>query len=785
MNQLSTLGAFLLFSFLSFTQSSLSVKITTLNGEPFSYCKLTLLQDSLGLKTALTDSLGNYVFENIQSGMYQLNVKVPFTHFDTTLNVSGKSVFQLALKNEEELDDIVIVSQQKTLVRKIDRTLFYPESIPALIGGDASDVIAFAPGVFIKGESIELANGNPVQAMINDKLIYLNGGALISFLRSIPTEDIQYIEIIPIAPIKYAASVSGGLINIKLIVGSKSRYSKGNIGGSITQQFYTSGDVNGSYSYRSGKFSLYSTLNAGQFITKQTGNKSIYNDTLTWGESVQGKSTDVHGSGTLGMNYAISSNTEIGILAQIEPSRSSEQNSSYINNTNASGTYLQSLSNNSLGSNKGLNSAVNMNLAKTFDSLGRKIDVNMDYTFASKTRGIDFRTNQQVNSSDSSVQSNNEIGTNAQFISGGIDYIHPTKKVNYTCGVRYSYTENSNDLSVYSNTVLDTTKSNAFQYQEHIQAAYVSMEWKHKKWTFQLGLRGENTHIKGTSPTIDTTISRSYFQLAPKVFAMVEVNENRSWNFFYGRMFIRPEYYNLNPFRYATSLYSYQVGNPLLNPVVFHMINVSTNIRQLQLGMNLGYMKNSFTNVTVYDNATQQQVTTFANLFDSKDIGIYASFLRAIKRRTTLKFGGSIRYDYRTVVSTISPQNLQYLTADAYLDYSYVFDKKKTFIANASLSLMSPYYEQISRRKVPPRLSFEIKKTFLNNRLVLTASTFDPFRWYKKAQTTFSNGTKITENYNIYSQSFMFSLLYKLGNKNLQVNEHGTNATGEANRLGK
>ncbi len=783
MKQLSFLLLLCLLSVDAWSQHSISGKISSTSGTSFPYCKIILSQDSVSLKTTVTDSLGNYRFDVLSGGNYQLTIKVPFTSIDTTVSISGKTEFNLSIKDENELEAVSIIATKPIVQRKIDRTLFFPDQIPALIGGDASDVIAFAPGVFIRGESIELANGTPVEAMINDKLIYLKGGPLISFLRAIPTEDIQYVEIIPIAPIKYAATVTGGLINIKLVVGSKSRYSKGNIGGSFTQQFYGYGDVNGSYSFRSGKFSVYSTASIGQFVSNQTGTKKIYYDTLTWNERLSNKHTNLRGSGTLGMNYALSSNTEVGILAQIEPSRSVDRTNSFITNSNSNESYLQRITNTTEDNNQGLNAAVNMNLTKTFDSLGRKIDVNMDYTSASKTRGIGFNTLEQLNLSNLTTGSNNDVLTTAQFLSGGIDYIHPTKKVNYTGGIRYSYTENANDLSVYNNNIYDTTKSNAFQYQEHIQAAYVSMEWKHQKWSFQLGLRGENTQIKATSPTIDSVISRSYFQLAPKLFAMYEANENSTWNFFYGRMFIRPDYTYLNPFRYATSPYSSQVGNPLLNPIVFHMLSISTNIRQLNLGMDLGYMNNCFTDVTVYNTSTQQQETTYANLFDNKNLGLNASYMKVIRKRTTLKIGTALSYNNRRVISTIAKQNLHYVIADGYLDYSVVLDKKKTFIASASLSLMSPYYEQISKRKVPPRLSFDFKKTFLSNRLVISAATFDPFRWYTRNQTTYSNSTKITENYNVYAQSFTFSVLYKLGNHNLRVNEHGTNATGEAGRL--
>lgn len=302
---------FLLYPVCLQAQFGLTGKISGSSGVSFTYCKLVLGKDSVNIQTIDADSLGYFEFGNLANGNYQLDIKVPFRSIDTSVVINGNTTFDLTINEEGVLDDVVVVAKQPMIIRKVDRILFNPADIPALVGGNASDVIEFAPGVYISGNTIKLANGQGAQVMLNDKLIPLDDAPLISFIRSIPTEDIQYIEIIPIPPVKYAASVRGGLINIKLVTGSKSRLSKGSMNGYLGQKFYSQQGVSGNYAFRKGKFSLYSNAGFDHSKYRPTGEKNIDFDTIRWNERFINVSEYQSLRGGVGMNYELNSSTEI------------------------------------------------------------------------------------------------------------------------------------------------------------------------------------------------------------------------------------------------------------------------------------------------------------------------------------------------------------------------------------------------------------------------------------------------------------------------------------------
>ena len=243
-----------------YAQNKLSGKITDESGVPFQYCKLTIKKDSVVLATQFTDSLGNFTFNSLNADSVLLLINTPFAKTDTIISLSEVHYFELKVNNEQELEGVTITFSRPTVIRQVDRVIFNPANIPILAGGSAVDVLEFAPGVYIQGNSIMTAGGKTCRVLLNDKLIPLEGAELISFIYSIPTEDIQQIEIMEVVPVKFAANINGGLIHIKLRTGAKSRVSNGSIRNSFRQGMYACDDFGLNYSYRKNKFSLYSNL---------------------------------------------------------------------------------------------------------------------------------------------------------------------------------------------------------------------------------------------------------------------------------------------------------------------------------------------------------------------------------------------------------------------------------------------------------------------------------------------------------------------------------------------
>jgi hypothetical protein len=265
---------------------------------------------------------------------------------------------------------------------------------------------------------------------------------------------------------------------------------------------------------------------------------------------------------------------------------------------------------------------------------------------------------------------------------------------------------------------------------------------------------------------------------------MYETKKGNAWNMNYTRDFDRPYYSNLNPFKYYTSQFSYTVGNPLLQPSYRHSVSLSTGIKDFEFSFYGSYHLNGLNSITIYEDSTQTQRTTYANYYTDKSAALVISYFKTIKKRLNIDAMIYSSYDRTSVIGAVEKQQLNLLHISANLGLRYTLDKKQTFYINMGGFYMSPIYQQISRNTEGIYTNVSLSKNLLKDRMNLKLWISDPFRLMNSSSLTIVNGTRVRTNYYYDVQSVYFSFTYKFGNNRLDVNQHSTNSTGEAGRIG-
>ena len=125
----------------------------------------------------------------------------------------------------------------------------------------------------------------------------------------------------------------------------------------------------------------------------------------------------------------------------------------------------------------------------------------------------------------------------------------------------------------------DTSRSNHFIYKENINAAYINLQKQLKKLGVQIGLRAEQTIADGNQVTKYISFHKNYTKLFPTTYISYKLNDNNTFGLSYGRRIERPGYQALNPFQYQIDRYTYQKGNPDLQPQFSHNIELSYNYK--------------------------------------------------------------------------------------------------------------------------------------------------------------------------------------------------------------
>lgn len=788
MKLLLLISTFLLVGVIN-AQNKLEGKISNQDGVPFSYSKITLSKDTLLLETQYADSLGRFSFNALNLDSVTLSIQTPFEKKDTLISLSKTNYFDLRLTGDKELEGVTVSAARPTIIQKIDRVVFNPENIPILAGGNAVDVLKFAPGIYIQGNSIRTSGGGSCQVLLNDKLIPLSGQELISFIYSIPTEDIQYVEIMDVIPLKYAANVSGGLIHIKLRTGAKSRMSNGSIRGSIGQGIYPRGNFGFNYGYKKNKFSLYSNLSGYIGNYGQSTDKEILFPEDLWTEKIRSKSPYQFYTAGLGMNYELGKNTEIGLLYVGRYSSDKNQTSENSTINNGIGALIATNSNNTNVNNTGLMNSVSLSLTHTLDTLMKQVSFTVDYSSRTQNDETNFSNSYQNFVAPDSLKSQQSLTRNgANLLSGGLDFTLPCKHINISTGIRASFTLNDNDLAVYNTLISppipEDSLSNRFKYRESIQAAYFTIGKDFKKWSFQLGARLEYTQTIGNQITTNQRTVLDYLQVNPQFLLMYKQSEHSTWRLNYDRDFYRPGYNDLNPFLVYQSAFSRSTGNPYLKPSIHHSFDFSNTFKHLKTSLSYGYGNNGANDVVLIDSATLIQTKTAAN----SEISNYLSFsisyqIYDVKRWTWNTY---LSASYSVIQSNNASVNMQKITnfgVSFSNTVAYTLDRKKTFFAELSLFLMTPWIQQLELRTMTPYYWVEIKKTFLNKRLSVTLSGSNLFIPNQEKSRITINGVTTRKTTLWDGQTVYLGLSYSFGNRNMSVNQKSAGSTGESGRF--
>ncbi|PSL25354.1 outer membrane beta-barrel family protein [Chitinophaga ginsengisoli] len=176
-------------------------------------------------------------------------------------------------------------------------------------------------------------------------------------------------------------------------------------------------------------------------------------------------------------------------------------------------------------------------------------------------------------------------------------------------GGKFAYTSTRNaihydTLNAAHLFVPDSGRSNNFHYDEYISAGYLSYERKLGKFDLAAGLRVEYTHSKANSITQQQVTIRNYLTWLPSISATYTINENQQLGLSFARRITRPNFTQLNPFRFYNSPLNYVVGNPYLLPSKTNTLALTYSIRSFTFTLNAGRETDAMLRYPEYDTVT-------------------------------------------------------------------------------------------------------------------------------------------------------------------------------------
>lgn len=608
MRVILSITAFLILSVIGTpakAQGSINGTVLSPNQQKAEAAIVSLLsaKDSALVKALITDSIGQFEFLITKPGTYLISVGFqgaekyytePIGPINADQSITLDPI-QLIAKTATTLDEVTVASKLPFVEKKIDRTVINPDALIANAGTNALEVLEKSPGIQVDiNGNISLRGKQGVMVFIDDKPTYLSSADLANYLRSLPSSSLATIEIMTNPPAKYDAAGNAGIINIKL-KRTKTKGVNGGISTSYGQGVYARSNNSFNLNYRVNKINFFTNLsyninNSFQdlYIERQyfKPNTDSLNSTFNQNSYIKREATGF--TGKVGFDYYINKKSTFGLVLNgfVNETKNTTTNNAQVGDANAQ---LQSQVKAYSPSERDFkNKAVNVNYTYKLNKKGKEIAANADYV------GYNGVTNQYLlnsiyNANNIFVSSTNLVSnlpSNIDIWAAKLDYLNPLKNGGrFQTGLKSSLV-NTNNVANFYDEMNGQQKpnydfSNNFTYKENINAAYVNYNFNHKKFSFQTGLRFENTNIQGTqlgNPVRnDSSFTRTYNNLFPTIYMLYRVDSLgiHQLGLSVGRRINRPDYQAMNPFTYPLDRFTLYSGNPYLRPTFSQNVELS------------------------------------------------------------------------------------------------------------------------------------------------------------------------------------------------------------------
>lgn len=759
-----------------FSQTRLTGEVTDTLNEPLAYVNVILQTTSKDIATGtITDEAGKFNLDVEREGDYVLEFSsLGYKTEAIKLDSTNQKEFHIKLEEDNSmLDEVVIEARKPIIEEKIDRSVFNISSSASASSGTANDALKLTPGVNYRDEKLSIAGKNEVRVLINDKMLRLSGKELHAYLNSIPSENIEKIEVITTPPAKYEAEGDSGLINIVLKKSKNDSWSN-TFRSNFIQGYYAKYGLGDSFLYHKNKLEIAASLDANKGYGKYINDIDLYFDEGPWFQKIDMKEKIDNISGRFSIDYTPTEKSSLGIIYSgtlKDNDMSNNDLTTILNNDNQKVGDITSAGN---SDGDGYSHDLSAYYKQELDTLGRKLSVDIDYF---KFQNSEDRAFTSIANSpgleDAKMHTEND--QYIDNISASIDMDHPTDWAQITYGGKLLFTNNENRLKsedfLTNNPDLELQKDH-FKYKENVQALYFDFTKTFgEKWTAKAGLRYEHTQTEGKSIAEENDFKRNYENFFPTAFINYKADNKNTLNLSYSRRINRPPFWALNSFKWYINSISYSTGNPFLRPMISNNFELKHSFKNKLISKVFVSTENKgFDQIPSVDSESNQQIYTFDNYYKSTSFGITETFMynpfkwwNSTTQATVSYLTGQFDGGYEDITDPNHDFNIQ-----IYTNHNFYLNQAKTLQAEATFTYMPKLETLMFSVKPFSTLDIGVKALFLDKKLEASLTIQDIYKGSFTRVNTHTNDVKqVYGNYND-GQNIKLSVNYRFGNDNLK-----------------
>lgn len=568
---------------------------------PLEYATVSFINsEGTTVTGGITDQNGKYNID-VPAGVYTVRfefisfVTVELKNQNLTKNTTLPTVY--LEMDSASLDEVVVRAETTEVQIRLDKKIYNIGKDLTSGGATVSDALNNVPSVTVDVDgAIALRGSENVKILINGKPSAIAGFGSTDALRNLPAESIDRVEVITSPSARYDAEGTAGILNI-ILKKEKTLGINGSISTSISDPLST--NISGNINLRTEKFNIFNTT--GYYYRKMPGeahfdnnyfSRTIYdpsgnpitldpkfdniNEEREYERLRKGFNTN------LGIEYFLTESSSITASAFY---RTGDNNTNTINDVfnYKGGNLLERNKRTEDAGSDDNNFQFALNYENKLDEHGfHKLTADLQYENSKDDKSsliLDEITHPEYSRLPSEDITENFERTNylAQ-----IDYVRPIgENGQFEAGYRGDFNKNVTDYVLRQEVGTSGTFerndsiSNIFTHEQNVNAIYTQYGNKlGEKFSFLLGLRLENTVMKGSVEAEDVTsnqpfdlnFDKNYTGLFPTVNLTYELAESENITLGYNRRINRPWRWFLNPFPSRSSEANVFQGNPSLDP---------------------------------------------------------------------------------------------------------------------------------------------------------------------------------------------------------------------------
>ncbi|MDC8000547.1 TonB-dependent receptor [Aequorivita todarodis] len=574
---------------------------------PLEYSTVSFINKQGKIVTGgITDTEGNFSIE-VPAGVY--TVKYEFISYkakevpnqNLTKNTTLPTV-KLAW-DAASLDEVVVRAETTEVHVRLDKKIYNIGKDLTAGGATVSDALNNVPSVTVDVDgTIALRGNDNVKILINGKPSAIAGFGSTDALRQLPAEAIERVEVITSPSARYDAEGTAGILNI-ILKKEKTLGLNGSLSTSIGVPLNSNATAN--INLRTDKFNIFNTT--GVYYRSGPG-KAFFNNNYfsrplldengapilddegepitidpKFDQVIEDRKYDRMGKGfntNLGIEYFLTDKSSITASAFYRKGDGNDETTNNTSNYNF-GEVKERITRIENEAEDDETYQLALNYANNFNDHGHKLTADFQYEKDKETESSTITErrifpNIAVLPSEDIIQKQNQTEYLAQA-----DYVLPIgENAQFEAGYRGNFEENITDYTLLEEIgttgvfVRNDSISNIFTYNENVHAFYSQYGNKFGKFSFLLGLRVENTQLKGKvdaenvvgETPINLNFHKNYTGLFPTVNLTYELKENENITLGYNRRINRPRHWFINPFPSRSSEANIFQGNPDLDP---------------------------------------------------------------------------------------------------------------------------------------------------------------------------------------------------------------------------